>query len=229
MEHPHDNRTATTQHPVDHNPQTLYDWIDWGKRLVLGIYDYTSIEEITEEYIIPLKNKYNLISIPINQTITKTDLIIINNTIEYSWTEAVDEGIILNFVYAWNRISPQTCEITDVIKPGNGYWIWAYYNCNITINGISADVEDITELQTNWNIVGLPFNTTLSKNDLVIYHNGTSYNWSEATTGPEPFILGFIYEWNPVSQGYLLSDVLQPGKGYWMYAYDNVTLCRLIT
>lgn len=39
-EHPHDNRTSTAQHPTDHNPQNITDWEEWGKRMVLGIYDY---------------------------------------------------------------------------------------------------------------------------------------------------------------------------------------------
>lgn len=40
MEHPHDDRSNTTAHPTDHNPQTTDDWKDWGKRAVLGIFDY---------------------------------------------------------------------------------------------------------------------------------------------------------------------------------------------
>ena len=134
------------------------------------------------------------------------------------------KGIILNFIYGWNRVSPQTYEISDVMEPGYGYWIWSYYSCNITISGIPADSDDITSLQTKWNIVGLPFNATLSKDDLVIIYNGTDYNWTEASTGPDPVILGFIYGWNPVSQGYVLSDVLEPKMGYWLYAYHDCSL-----
>jgi uncharacterized repeat protein (TIGR02543 family) len=40
MEYPNDDRTNTTAHPTDHNPQTTNDWKDWGTRAVLGIYDY---------------------------------------------------------------------------------------------------------------------------------------------------------------------------------------------
>jgi len=170
MEHPHDNRTGTPQHPVDHNPQTVDDWIDWGNKTVLGIYDYTLFEEepVLQWYSIPLESKWNLFSFPINQTINKTDLMIVNNSVEYNWSEAVSQGIILNFIYGWNRVSPQTYEISDVLEPGYGYWLWSYYSCNISISGIPADVDDITSLQTKWNIVGLPFNATLSKDDLVI-------------------------------------------------------------
>jgi hypothetical protein len=40
MEHPNDDRTNTTAHPTDHNPQTIDDWKEWGKRIVLGVFDY---------------------------------------------------------------------------------------------------------------------------------------------------------------------------------------------
>jgi len=40
MEHPNDDRTNTTAHPTDHNPQTVADWKDWGRRIVLGVFDY---------------------------------------------------------------------------------------------------------------------------------------------------------------------------------------------
>jgi uncharacterized repeat protein (TIGR02543 family) len=44
MEYPNDDRTNTTAHPTDHNPQTTNDWKDWGTRAVLGIYDYARSE-----------------------------------------------------------------------------------------------------------------------------------------------------------------------------------------
>ena len=40
MEHPHDNRTSTQSHPADHNPQTIDDWLNWGKGIAEGLHDY---------------------------------------------------------------------------------------------------------------------------------------------------------------------------------------------
>jgi len=37
-------------------------------------------------------------------------------------------------------------------------------------------------------------------------------------------ILGFIYSWSRSTQTYILSDELDPGYGYWMYAYYDCTL-----
>ena len=86
----------------------------------------------------------------------------------------------------------------------------------------------ITSLQQQWCNIGLPYNITIAKEDLIIEYNGTDYSWYQATTDNneegEPLILGYIYGWNSNSQAYVLSDNLGPDKGYWMYAYYNCIL-----
>ena len=80
------------------------------------------------------------------------------------------------------------------------------------------------------NIVGLPDDEPVEKQNLTILYNGTTYSWENATTSNneegEPLILSFIYGWNTTSQNYVTIDTLQPGEGYWMYAYYNCTLLR---
>jgi len=51
MEHPHDDLRNTTAHPVDHNPQTTTDWRDWGRRIVLGIYDFYGVPDLIVENV----------------------------------------------------------------------------------------------------------------------------------------------------------------------------------
>jgi hypothetical protein len=63
MEHPHDDLRNTTAHPVDHNPQTIADWKDWGRRIVLGIFDYfgeVSLPDLIVENIVVLDNGCNI-------------------------------------------------------------------------------------------------------------------------------------------------------------------------
>jgi hypothetical protein len=174
---------------------------------------------------ISLKQKWNLLSLPINQTLNKTEITIQNNSIDYTWSEAITAGIILDFIYGWNRIG-QTYYIAEHFEPGQGYWLWSYYNCTLLINGIPTISNDVTALSITWNIMGLPVNTTIAKNDLLIRYNGTDYNWTEATTGTDPILLGFIYVWNAPLQQYQLSEVLEAKKAYWMYAYHSCDLRR---
>ena len=88
----------------------------------------------------------------------------------------------------------------------------------------------ITALSTQWNVVGVPGEESVSEENLMIQYNGTEYNWSQATTSDNPtgspLILGFIYNWTRSSQAYMLSDTLTPGYSYWMYAYKQCVLKR---
>jgi len=179
-----------------------------------------------------LQKNWNLISLPFNESISKYDIMISYGGTNYTWNEAVTANIILNFIYGWKRgPTNQSYESTDTLQPGHGYWVWSYHS-NVELL-LSSDVSGdghITALKQKWNIMGQPYNTTLDKNNLIIRYNVTDYTWTEATTNNneegEPLLLGFIYEWNRNNQQYILSDLLQPGYGYWMYAYYNITLYR---
>ena len=96
--------------------------------------------------------------------------------------------------------------------------------CMRILSGNASDGNNITSLKPGWCMMGLPYNLSLAKEDLIIHYSGADYNWTEATTGPDPIILGFIYDWSRNTQQYILSDTFDPGYGYWMYAYYNCTL-----
>jgi PKD repeat protein len=185
-----------------------------------------SVEQVvivTELGHIYLQTNWNLISLPFNESKNKNDIIVAYGGTNYTWTDAVTANIIVGFVYGWNRTS-QTYETYDILHPGDGYWIWAYYDCELIITGNVTDDGYITALKEKWNIMGLPYNTSLAKEDLIINYGGSDYTWEEATTGSDPIILGFIYGWDRITQTYILSDEFDPGYGYWMYAYYNCTL-----
>ena len=189
----------------------------------------TTPPEITN--VTDLSYRWNLIAIPFNQSVNKTDFIIRYNGSDYSWQEAVNNDIIVDFIYEWDR-STQKYEMVDTLSPGFGYWMYAYHDCKLLAKGISNFITDdfITDLLTYWNIVGLPHNKSLYKYNITIRYNGTDYSWYDATTDNneegEPLILGYIYGWDTDNQHYILSDVFTPKYGYWMYAYYNCSLKR---
>jgi len=184
-------------------------------------------ETILEEYVVSLSANWNKMSLPFNQSVNKTDIIVSYSGTNYTWDEAASSNIILNFIYGWNRIG-QNYELIDTLNPGYAYWVWAYYDCDLifTINSTPDDL--ITPLKQLWNTIGFPFNSTKAKEDLIINYNGTNYSWYQATTENneegEPLILAFIYSWNRSIQSYELFDILEPGYGYWMYAYYECIL-----
>ncbi len=186
-------------------------------------------ESILEEYVVSLNTNWNKMSLPFNQSVDKTDIIVSYTGTNYSWSDAVTNNIVLNFIYGWNRTN-QNYELVDTLEPGYGYWVWAYDNCDLLFMINSTPDDLITSLHKFWNVIGLPFTTSIVKEDLIIHYNVTDYSWYEATTDnneeEEPLILGFIYEWNRGTQSYVLSDDIEPGFGYWMYAYYECTLKR---
>ena len=149
-----------------------------------------------------------------------------NNSIEYNWTTAVSEGIILDYIYEWNTTTGYVG--TSTLEPGLGYWMWAYYDCELLIPSNVVGTGDITDLELQWNIMGLPYETSLDKEDLIVHYDGDDYTWENATSSNNPtvgpIILGFIYGWDGTNQTYMLSDDFGPGYGYWMYAYYECTL-----
>lgn len=172
-----------------------------------------------------LQFKWNFVSVPFNKSVEKTNLIIMYNGSEYSWQEAVNQTIIVDSIFGWNR-AYQTYQLINTLIPGEGYWIYVYQNCTLSVIGISGFVSDsfVTDPSSNWNIIGVPDNESVEKQNLTILYNGTVYSWQDAITNN--IIVGFIFQWNEISQNYQLANVLQPGKSYWMYSYYNCTLLR---
>jgi hypothetical protein len=186
--------------------------------------DIMSFEINDDLYINDLQSKWNYISVPFNQSINKNNLIIKYNGYNYSWQEAVDSKIVLNFIYEWNR-SSQSYEIVDTILPGFGYWIYSYHICELwaQIEGGFETDTFVTNLKTSWNVVGIPEDKLMHKENLTVYYNDTMYTWQEAVNNN--ILLDYIYLWNESYQNYQISDVFVSGKAHWVYAYID---CRLL-
>jgi len=171
--------------------------------------------------VISLHTNWNLISFPVNESINKTDIVVSYAGTNYSWNDAVTNNIIIGFIYGWNRTT-QSYETIDILDPGYGYWVYAYHDCNLSFSSNITDDGYITALKQKWNIIGLPYKTSVAKENLTIYYNGVNYTWQEAVNNY--IILGFIYGWDRNTQSYIISDDLDPGYGYWMYAYFDCIL-----
>jgi hypothetical protein len=90
------------------------------------------------------------------------------------------------------------------------------------VTGETNDDYLISDLLVEWNFLGLPFDTSVEKENLTILYSNTLYNWDDAVTAG--IILDFIYKWDALGQNYDLTDVLDPDQGYWIYAYYNCIL-----
>ncbi len=173
-------------------------------------------------YNISLSEQWNLVSLPLNESVNKDRIIVNYLGVNYTWQQAVDNSTILAFIYRWD-VTNQNYEYTNVFLPGECYWMYAYGNCTLWVSSkINNDDSYITDLYNEWNLVGLPFNRPVDKNDLAIAYNGSDYSWQEAVD--DFIVLGFIYGWVDTTQSYELTDELIPGKGFWIYAYYSCVL-----
>ena len=159
---------------------------------------------------------------PVNLYVNKNEVIVRYDSTNYTWSDAVANDIVLDFVYKWNRTT-QSYNNKVTFDPGDGYWVWSYHNdVELIISGNATGDDNITDLLKQWNIMGLPFNVSVAKEDLIIQNNSIDYSWNDAVS--QGIILGYIYGWDRNSQRYILVDNIEPGQGYWMYAYYDCTL-----
>lgn len=166
-----------------------------------------------------LQKNWNLISLPFNLSINKTDIFLTYEGLDYNWDDAINEGIISNYIFGWNR-TYQHYTLADYLYPGHGYWLYSYDNCEIWIEDNSTIFEDvyITLLSDGWNIVGAPYGQNINKTDLIV--NDSS--WSDAvSTG---IVSDFIFGWNRASQYCNNTNNLKPGYAYWLFTYQSCTL-----
>jgi hypothetical protein len=182
-------------------------------------------------YIFELQNNPPIVNFtytPANPT--KNDIIQFNDT-------SIDPD---GFITAWFWDFGDHY-FSDLQNPIHRYYTPNSYNVSLTVTdnfgfvysyetviNISDVISFITNLLQGWNLRGLPDIGVFVKQDLLIYYNEVEYNWTEATTNNNPtgspLILPFIYGWNQTVQNYEISDILYPGDGYWIYAYQNCTL-----
>lgn len=68
-------------------------------------------------------SNWNIVSMPRNETIQKSSIRIRNDTYNYSWSDAVTNGIIIDTVFGWFE---NGYVINTSFEQYKGYWIWFY-------------------------------------------------------------------------------------------------------
>jgi hypothetical protein len=182
-----------------------------------------SIAPLEYKHEVPILEEWNMISVPFNQTYNKSDITVEYSDVNYTWADAVTAGIVLDFFYGWNE-SVQNYATLNKLQPGEAYWLYAYNNCSLWIIGEKNNNDHITNLLTLWNFVGLPYDVSVEKENLTLFYDDSTYSWQDAVTAG--IILDFIYKWNEDVQSYDVTEVLEPGKAFWVYAYYPCKLLR---
>jgi len=178
---------------------------------------------VLQEHQITLNHGWNIISVPYYDSVAKTDIIVYYNSAPHTWSQAVTEGYVLDYLYDFNRAT-QSYGFSNSLEPGYGYWIWANKTggCVLIVYSNEDGTGHITDLQVGWNIMGLPYRASMAKTSTHIQNATGTYDWNTAVSSH--IILGFVYGWNSNSQVYELCDTFDPTRGYWMFSYQYCTL-----
>jgi len=191
-----------------------------------------TINVIETTKIVSTVQGWNFISTPYNQSFDKTTLLIKQNNVIYTWQDAVNNEIIIGFLYGWDK-NNQYYVLSNTFEPGLGYWFYSYTDCEIHTEDDILQYQNysflyITDLSYRWNIVGNPYDFQISTEDLLVYYNLSFYNWSSATSYNNPTYSPIIdinvFNWNRGFQFYMLTDSLIPEYANWMYAYRDCSL-----
>ncbi len=169
---------------------------------------------------------WNLISIPFNQTIPKTNLTIIANNTEYSWNNATSLSLISEYVFGWNRTYNYYTFANDLV-PGYGYWLYSSVNASLTsAQGSIINDSYITDVDGGWNLVSVPSPVDFNKLSINISHNNTLYTWNDAVSAS--LISTYIFGWNDDMNSYQFSNWFISGSSYWVYSYQSNRLLQFL-
>jgi len=167
-----------------------------------------------------LMENWNFISLPVNESINKTRITVYYAGANYSWNDAVSNGYMSDFLFGWNRNS-QSYTFTNTLVPGYGYWVYAYNPCDLWVENITINTDNhITELKKNWNVMSVPVNENVSKNDILV----NDETWNTAVSNG--LISDYLFGWDRMAQSYTFSSTLEPGHAYWLYAYQECQLTK---
>jgi hypothetical protein len=107
------------------------------------------------------------------------------------------------------------------------YYIWAKDTSNNAIISSTYQFEifaklQVTSLKIGWNFASLPFNLTVPKTNFRVVYLGTEYTWAQAVSNG--YVLNTFYAQNKTSGAYRIVTSMEPGEGYWVYAYVECEL-----
>ncbi len=130
--------------------------------------------------------------------------------------------------YAFSPAAP-----ADALHLGRGYWVNLPHAVTLNTVGTPADPsQDFSvALSPGWNQVGQPWTTGETLGSLNVSAGSAAVPFDTAATAAPLLVSGLVYRYAPGSGttagSYVWvrdTDTLQPGLGYWVYAYQAATL-----
>ncbi len=208
----------------------------WTDMHSLSYYNYTATSDVNRHFQIVctstmpeynheiiIHEEWNMISVCFNESYAKTDITVEYLGVNHTWSEAVAEGILVPVFYGWDADIQNYAE-SDVLEPGQSYWLYSYEDCSLWISGQANADNVIQTLQPAWNFVGCPYDEAIDIQDLIIRYNNVPYSWGDAVTAG--IIMNTVFYWDVTIDNYNIANAITADQGYWMYAYQTCILER---
>ncbi len=120
---------------------------------------------------------------------------------------------------------------TTNIVPGEGFWLLNQNRSVIQLPSSATPVTDnpaVVSVQKGWNQVGNPFTASVMFSSMQV-EESNSATWTMQQAISRGLIMGTLFAYDPPSNGYTWEQQLpnvrmDPYMGYWLYAYEDLTL-----
>ncbi len=121
--------------------------------------------------------------------------------------------------------------VTNVV-PGEGYWLLNRTGATINLPNdatpVNTDVPYVVNLRAGWNQIGGPF-IVPQRFDSIRVIGPYANEWTMQEAIDRSLLLGTVFSYNPNSGDYewvaeLPEVMIDPYVGYWLLAYDDISL-----
>lgn len=170
---------------------------------------------------IPLTTGWNLISIPELPNDTDPAAVLASIDGSYERVLAYDN---CDSADPWKEYDPDGTSDLTAIDHHSGFWVEMTQNDNLNYDG-TAQTGVAIALCQGWNLIGYPLDTAYAAADILAPIRGkyTLLYAHELTDTSDPWAIHSptIQRWAEPLEDLTL---MQPGRGYWLYATENTTL-----
>jgi len=152
-------------------------------------------------FTLELTQGWNMISFPILLENMSPDAIFGGYYVLYRWDAE-------NKRYVLHADSGSFIEPDSDVEVGVGYWVYVLEDENLDLLGFPVE-RLILSLRQGWNLIGSSY-------------GGSSI--ADPADDPDDSVLPWAFTWNTREKRYDMTQLLEAGKGYWVYALRNCTL-----
>jgi len=166
-----------------------------------GSYDFRIFVGKLLPFTLELTQGWNMISFPILTENMSPDSIFDGYYVLYRWDAE-------NKRYVLHADSGSFVEPDPNVEVGVGYWVYVLEDENVNLLGFPVNWLTLN-LRQGWDLIGPPY-------------GGSSI--VDPADDPDNSVIPWAFTWNAVERSYYMTQLLEAGKGYWIYTLRDCTL-----